>query len=121
MMARVDRRAERRKRHLRVRKRVTGTAERPRLCVRKSLRHVYAQLVDDQAGRVLVTASTLDPAVRGDVHGRNVDAAGKVGALIAARAAEKGIEHAVFDRGGYPYHGVVAALADACREGGLRF
>jgi large subunit ribosomal protein L18 len=89
--------------------------------VRKSLRHLYAQLVDDQTGHVLASASTLDPAVRGEVHGRNAEAAEKVGALLAARAAEKGIEYAVFDRGGHPYHGVVAALADACRKGGLRF
>jgi large subunit ribosomal protein L18 len=120
-MARVNRERERRKRHLRIRRRVTGTVERPRLCVRKSLRHVYAQIVDDAAHRVLVSASTLDPAVRGDVTGRNAAAAAKVGELLASRAVEQGIEQVVFDRGGYPYHGVVAALADACRKGGLRF
>jgi len=120
-MGRIDRGKQRQKRHLRVRKRVIGTADRPRLCVRKSLRHVYAQLVDDASNRVLVAVSTLDPAVREEVNGSNAAAAAKVGDVLAARAAEKGIESAVFDRGGYPYHGVVAALADACRKGGLRF
>ncbi len=121
IMARVDRKAERIKRHRRIRKRISGTADRPRLCVTKSLRHVYAQLIDDTAGRTLAAASTLDPELRDQVKGCNIPAATKVGELLAKRAKDLGIERVVFDRGGYPYHGVVAALADAARKGGLEF
>lgn len=120
-MGRIDRKAERIKRHRRLRRTVHGTAQRPRLCVSKSLRHVYAQVIDDEAGRTLVTASTVEVALRDEVTGSNIVAAQRVGALLAQRAKEKEIESVVFDRGGYPYHGVVAALADACRKGGLRF
>jgi len=120
-MAQFDRQAERAKRHRRIRKRVHGTAERPRLCVAKSLRHVYAQLVDDEAGRTLAASSTLDPEVRETARGCNVPAAAKVGEVLARRAKKQGIQAVVFDRGGYLYHGVVASLADACRKGGLEF
>ncbi len=120
-MGRIDRKAERIKRHRRLRGRVHGTTERPRLCVTKSLHHVYAQLIDDEAGRTLAAASTLEATLRGEVTGCNIAAAQKVGALLTQRAKEKEIETVVFDRGGYPYHGVVAALAEACREGGMRF
>ncbi len=120
-MANRSRQQERIKRHVRIRKRVRGTADRPRLCVYKSLRHVYAQIVDDEAGATLVTASTLDQVLIEKTNGSNRSSAEAVGALLAERAAEKGVKRVVFDRGGYPYHGVVAALADACRKGGLEF
>ncbi|MBN1858006.1 50S ribosomal protein L18 [Candidatus Bipolaricaulota bacterium] len=120
-MANRSRQQERIKRHVRIRKRVRGTADRPRLCVYKSLRHVYAQIIDDEAGATLVTASTLDKALIEKMSGSNRVSAEAVGALLAERAAEKGVKRVVFDRGGYPYHGVVAALADACRKGGLEF
>lgn len=120
-MGRIDRKAERIKRHRRLRRTVCGTAVRPRLCVTKSLHHVYAQLIDDETGRTLATASTLEAALRDEVSGCNKAAAEKVGALLTQRAKEEKVEAVVFDRGGYPYHGVVAALAEACRKGGLRF
>jgi len=109
------------KRHLRLRKKVHGTQVRPRLCVTRTLRHIYAQVIDDDAGRTLVAASTLDKELRGKVSGSNKAAAEQVGELLAARALEKNIEAVVFDRGGHPYHGVIATLAEACRKGGLRF
>ncbi|HQK94146.1 MAG TPA: 50S ribosomal protein L18 [Armatimonadota bacterium] len=113
----------RRRRHARLRKRVSGTAEKPRLAVFKSLRHVYAQVIDDTAGHTLVAASTLDKDVASSLSGPSgtVSAAAAVGAAVGKRALEKGITEVVFDRGGYPYHGRVAALADAAREAGLRF
>ena len=120
-MAQFDRQAERSKRHRRIRKKVHGTAERPRLCVAKSLRHIYAQVVDDETGRTLAAASTLDSGLRETIRGCNVPAAAKVGELLSERAKEQGIQAVVFDRGGYLYHGVVASLADACRKGGLEF
>jgi large subunit ribosomal protein L18 len=116
-----NRKAERVKRHLRLRKKVHGTQVRPRLCVTRTLRHIYAQVIDDDAGRTLVAASTLDKELRGKVSGSNKAAAEQVGELLAARALEKNIEAVVFDRGGHPYHGVIATLAEACRKGGLRF
>jgi len=121
-MARVtNRAAEREKRHRRIRRRISGSAARPRLCVTKTLSHLYAQVIDDEAGRTLVQASTLDPELRASVTGPNRKAAAKVAAALAARAAQAGIKQVVFDRGGYPYHGVVSAFAEACREGGLEF
>jgi len=116
-------RAEARKaRHRRVRKKITGTPERPRLNVFRSLKHIYAQIIDDYAGRTLVAASTLDRELRDKIkYGGNIEAAKQVGALIARRALEKGIKKVVFDRGGYLYHGRVKALAEAAREGGLEF
>jgi large subunit ribosomal protein L18 len=105
---------------LRVRRRLAGTANMPRLCVFRSLKHIYAQVINDTTGTTLVSASTLDSALRGD-YGGNIEAAKKVGTLIAQRALEQGITAVVFDRGGNLYHGRVAALADAAREAGLQF
>jgi len=122
MAQKLKTRHERRlRRHRRVRKKVMGTPERPRLCVYKSLRHLYAQLIDDLHGHTLVYVSTLDRELRDRVRGPNTEAAKAVGKLLAERARAKGIEKVVFDRSGYPYHGVVKALADSAREGGLIF
>jgi len=110
----------RRRRHARVRRRVKGTTERPRLSVFRSIKHISAQLIDDSTGRTLVAASSVDPALR-DAGGATVESAKAVGALIASRAKEAGITTAVFDRGGFAYHGRVAALADAARAEGLEF
>lgn len=122
MLTRVDRKRTRAARHLRVRKRVRGTAERPRLAVFRSLHHIHAQIIDDDAGRTLVSASTVDPELRGRVaSGGNSEAAKAVGALIAARAKAAGVTTVVFDRGGNIYHGRIKALAEAAREGGLEF
>jgi large subunit ribosomal protein L18 len=111
--------AGRARRHLRVRKKVTGTASRPRLVVNRSARHMFAQIVDDSAGRTLAAASTLDSAIRA-ADGDKTAKARRVGELLAQRAAQSGITTVVFDRGGYRYHGRIAALADGAREGGLR-
>ena len=108
----------RKRRHVRVRKKVTGTAVRPRLAVNRSARHIFAQLIDDGAGHTLASASTLDASIR-DATGDKKARAHQVGQLLASRAKEAGISAAVFDRGGYAYHGRVAALADGAREGGL--
>ena len=108
------------KRHLRIRKKIKGTAERPRLNVYRSLKHMYAQLIDDVAGVTLASASTLDASLKAS-YGGNIDAATAVGKLIAERAAEKNIKSVVFDRSGYIYHGRVAAIAEAAREAGLEF
>jgi large subunit ribosomal protein L18 len=110
------------RRHRRVRKRVQGTAERPRLSVYRSLSHIYAQVIDDDAGRTLASASDLDADVRGERNGkRKTDVAKLVGELVARRAKEQGISRVVFDRGGYRFHGRVQALATGAREGGLEF
>jgi len=110
------------RRHRRIRKKVFGTPERPRLSVYGSLKHMYAQIIDDMKGHTLVAASTLDKEIRGEIkHGGNVEAAKRVGQLIAKRAVEKGIKKVVFDRGGFRYHGRIKALADAAREAGLEF
>lgn len=119
-MPNVNRRVERARRHERVRKKVMGTAERPRLCVYRSLRHMYAQIIDDEAGHTLVSASTLELSGQLESTG-NKEAAKAVGELIAKRALEKGIKQVVFDRGGWIYHGRVAALAEGAREAGLDF
>jgi large subunit ribosomal protein L18 len=111
--------AARSRRHLRVRKRITGSAVRPRLVVTRSSRHLFAQLVDDTVGGTLVSASTLESAVRGS-DGDKTAKAKQVGALLAERARAAGISAVVFDRGGHAYHGRVAALADSAREGGLQ-
>lgn len=122
MIAKKNRNESRLRRHLRVRKKITGTQERPRLNVFRSGKHIYAQIIDDQKGVTIVSASTVDKQLRGDIaNGGNVEAAQKVGAAIAKRAQEKGITKVVFDRGGYLYHGRVKALADAAREAGLEF
>ena len=110
------------KRHRRIRKKLRGTAEVPRLCVFRSSIHIYAQLVDDDRGASLCGASTLSPAIREDVKGlKKIEKSKRVGLLIAKLAREKGIEKVAFDRGGYLYHGRVRALADGAREGGLKF
>ncbi|HLJ53536.1 MAG TPA: 50S ribosomal protein L18 [Chthonomonadaceae bacterium] len=112
----------RRKRHRRVRAKVSGTSERPRLNVSRSLQHIYAQVIDDTTGRTLAHASTVDADLRKSLKsGGNVEAAKAVGKLIAERAKSAGIDAVVFDRGGYMYHGRVQALADSAREGGLQF
>jgi large subunit ribosomal protein L18 len=117
-----ERQRLRERRHRRVRYKVTGSADRPRLAVFRSSKHIYAQLIDDDAGHTLAAASSLDPVRRADGKtGANIDAAKAVGALIAERAKEKGIESVVFDRGGFLYHGRIAAVADGAREGGLKF
>ena len=108
------------RRHFRVRKRINGTAERPRLVVTRSLRHITAQVVDDTKGHTLVSASTLDASIRG-TEGSKSDLARKVGALLAERAKAAGVGRVVFDRGGNRYAGRIAALADAAREAGLEF
>lgn len=112
----------RKRRHVRIRKKVTGTPERPRLCIYRSLKQMYAQIVDDVAGHTLVSASSANGQM-GDYKGHrgNREAAGMVGQLIAKKAIEKGIKKVVFDRSGYLYHGRVKALADAAREAGLEF
>jgi large subunit ribosomal protein L18 len=112
--------ASRERRHLRVRKKVTGTPERPRLVVNRSARHMFAQIVDDAAGRTLACASTFEEGVR-SAGGDKTARARRAGELLASRASQAGITGVVFDRGGYAYHGRVAALAEAAREGGLRF
>lgn len=114
----INRNETRQKRHNRIRKRVAGTPERPRLAVYRSLNHIYAQIIDDEAGRTLAGASSLGAA---DVKGGNLDGAKAVGLLVAERAKAAGVTQVVFDRGGYLYHGRVKALADAAREGGLEF
>ena len=110
--------SSRKRRHVRVRKKVTGSAARPRLAVHRSARHIFAQLIDDGAGRTVAAASTLDSSIK-DAAGDKKARAHQVGQLLASRANEAGITTAVFDRGGYAYHGRVAALADGAREGGL--
>lgn len=121
-MRRKDARTARQRSHARVRGKVSGIAERPRLCVFRSLNHIYAQVIDDELGHTMAAASTLDPGVRSELDGKSkVAAAALVGGLVARRAVERGITTVVFDRGGYKYHGRVKALADAAREAGLEF
>jgi large subunit ribosomal protein L18 len=120
-MPRTDHKLElRRRRHARVRRRVHGSAERPRLAVFRSNKHISAQLIDDDAGRTLAAASSTEGELRG-TPGGNIDAATRVGGLVASRAKAAGITSVVFDRGGFAYHGRVAALADAARAEGLEF
>ena len=119
MIKKINRKLERERRHIRVRNKISGTAERPRLCVYRSNANLYVQIVDDVAGNTLAQASTLDKEVK--TKHANKEAAKEVGALIAKRASEKKIKEVVFDRGGYIYHGVVKELAEAAREGGLTF
>ncbi len=110
------------RRHRRVRRKVSGTAERPRLCVRRSLLHIYAQLVDDTTGRTLVAVSTLSPEVREACRGvKKVAAAATIGKELARKAIAAGVSKVAFDRSGYKYHGRVRALAEGAREGGLQF
>ncbi len=122
MIKQKVRKHEIKRRHERLRKGIEGTAERPRLAVFRSQQHIYAQVIDDTAGRTLVSASTLDPELKKELaNGRTVEAAAKVGAVVAERAKAKGIEKVVYDRGGFLYHGRIAALAEAAREAGLEF
>ncbi len=117
-----SKRLARQHRHLRVRSRVSGTTDRPRLCVFRSLKHIYAQVIDDLQGHTLVAASTLDADVRAQLNGKNKkEQAALVGKTLAERALAAGINQVVFDRGGYLYHGRVEALAKAARDGGLEF
>ena len=118
MIKRPDTRAQRIKRHARVRGKISGTAERPRLSVFRSEKNIYAQIIDDVAGNTLVAASSVEKDFG---PGSNKEAARKVGKLVAERALQKGIEEVVFDRGGYIYHGRVQELAEGAREGGLKF
>ena len=123
MFKRIDRRGVRRTIRRRIRGKISGTGERPRLAVFRSLRHIVAQAVDDTTGRTLAAASTLDPDCKGRVssNGGNIEAAKVVGEIVAGRLKEKGIETVTFDRGGYRFHGRVKALADAARGAGLKF
>jgi len=122
VIEKIDRNEARKRRHRRIRKKVFGTPERPRLNVFRSLKHMYAQIIDDTRGVTLAAASTLDKALRDRIeNGGNVESARLVGELVAKRALEKGITKVVFDRGGYKYHGRVKALAEAAREAGLDF
>jgi large subunit ribosomal protein L18 len=116
------RRVARRRRHARVRARVQGTGSKPRLCVFRSLNHVYAQVIDDSIGHTIAAASTLDPEIKSEANGKTKTGVSElVGALIAKRALGKGIDRVAFDRGGYKYHGRVKALGDAARKNGLKF
>ncbi len=115
------RRDSRLRRHRRVRKKIHGTAQRPRLAVYRSNKHLVAQLIDDDSGRTVVSASSLEAEFRGKQAGGNVAAAKTLGGLVAQRAKQAGISKVVFDRGGFLYHGRIAALAEAAREGGLEF
>ena len=122
MLQKPDKNKSRQKRHFRVRKNLSGTSQRPRLNVFRSLNHIYAQIINDETGTTLVSASTMDKEVSATLnYGGNISAAQVVGKLVAERALAKGISKVVFDRGGYLYHGHVAALAAAAREAGLEF
>lgn len=120
MIKKVSRNSTRAQRHSRVRKRLSGSTERPRLAIYRSLNHVYAQVIDDSQGSTLAAASSLDPSLKGQKLSLK-EKATKVGELIGQRSTEKGITQVVFDRGGYKYHGRVAALAEAARSKGLEF
>ncbi len=122
MVKQVNRDEVRRRIHFRIRKKMSGTAQRPRLAVFRSIKHIYAQVVDDRSGTTLVSASSVEKGVeKGSANGGNVSGASAIGKLVAERAKEKGISAVVFDRGGFLYHGRVKALADAAREAGLQF
>lgn len=122
MIKKADKNKLRKKKHLRIRNRISGTSERPRLNVYRSTNNIYAQLIDDVNGATIVSSSTLDSAVKNAAsRGGNKEAAKEVGKLLAQRAIEKGVKLVVFDRGGYIYHGRVKELADAAREAGLEF
>lgn len=117
-----EKRLARHRRHARVRKRVQGTSERPRLCVFRSLKHIYAQVIDDTTSHTLASASTLDPEAGAELNGKDKAAqAAVVGRMLAERAQAAGVKQAVFDRGGYLYHGRVRSLAEAARKAGLEF
>ena len=120
-MGAINRKSIRHRIHNRIRKRVTGTSERPRLAVHFSGKHIYAQVIDDNAGRTVVAAATTETKVSDSKAGANCAAAEKVGKAIAERLLSKKIDKVIFDRGGFLYHGKVKALADAAREGGIKF
>ena len=119
MIRKTEKKQIRARIHKRIRNKLAGSSERPRLAIFRSVAHIYAQVIDDSRGTTLVSASSVDKA--GKTNGGNVAAAKAIGKLVAERAKEKGIKSVVFDRGGYPYHGRVKALADAAREAGLEF
>ena len=122
MMRKDEPRVARYKRHARVRAKVKGISSKPRLCVFRSLNHIYAQVIDDSQGHTLTSASTLDPEIKDEIAGKaKTDKSELVGSLIAKRALSSGVNQVVFDRGGYKYHGRVKALAEAARQGGLKF
>ena len=121
MFKRPDSRGLRQRRHRRIRRYLSGTNERPRLAVFRSLEHIYGQIIDDVAGTTLAAASDIEPKLRNGSGGTKSDRAKQVGQLLAERAKEKGVTAVVFDRGGFLYHGRVKALADGAREGGLEF
>ncbi|MBE5884372.1 MAG: 50S ribosomal protein L18 [Lachnospiraceae bacterium] len=122
MVRKESRQAVRVKKHMKIRNRFSGTAERPRLAVFRSNNHMYAQIIDDTVGNTLASASTLEKEIKAELEKtNNVDAAAYLGTVIAKRAIEKGIKEVVFDRGGFIYQGKIAALADAAREAGLEF
>ena len=122
MVSKESRQLVRAKKHMKIRNRFSGTAERPRLAVFRSNNHMYAQIIDDTVGNTLVSASTLEKEIKAELEKtNNVDAAAYLGTVIAKRALEKGIDTVVFDRGGFIYQGKIAALADAAREAGLEF
>ncbi len=122
MVSKESRQKVRVKKHMKIRNRFSGTAERPRLAVFRSNNHMYAQIIDDTVGNTLVAASTLEKEIKAELEKtNNVDAAAYLGTVIAKRAIEKGIKEVVFDRGGFIYQGKIAALADAAREAGLEF
>ena len=122
MINKIDKNAIRRRKHVRVRKKISGTPARPRLCVFRSNTNIYAQIIDDEAGKTLVSASTLDKEVKASIdNGSNKEGAAAVGKKIAERALAANINEVVFDRGGYIFHGRVEALAEAAREAGLKF
>jgi len=119
MIRKIEKKEIRNRIHMRIRRKLRGTSERPRLAVFRSVAHIYAQVIDDNAGATLVSASTVDKG--GKTNGGNVAAAKAIGKLVAERAKDKGIKSVVFDRGGYQYHGRIKALADAARSAGLEF
>lgn len=122
MFKAIDKNAARKKKHFKVRKKISGTAQRPRLCVFRSNKHIYAQIIDDVNGVTLVAASTLEAPLKDELTvTSNKDAAKEVGKLLGEKALAKGIETVVFDRGGYIYHGRIASLADGARDAGLKF
>ena len=121
-MRKSDTREARQRRHYKIRQKVSGSGDRPRLCVFRSLNHIYAQVINDEQGHTLVTASTLDPEIKGGANSQAKSAQAQlVGSLVAKRALDNGIKEVVFDRGGYKYHGRVKALAEAARKAGLKF
>jgi large subunit ribosomal protein L18 len=119
MIRKIEKKEIRKRIHVRIRRKLRGTPERPRLAVFRSVAHIYAQVIDDVEGKTLVSASSVDKG--GKTNGGNVAAAKTIGKLVAERAKEKGVKQVVFDRGGYQYHGRIKALADAAREAGLEF